>query len=142
MPPRSRIALACLLLSAAPDLAPSGFTPSALAQPALTQPALAQPALTQSATPAPAAAPALSESKFLGVLYAEIVKRTPKESPAGAGEVTASFHVNGAGKIDKVTIDKTTSPALAELVRKILADVVTPPPPGGSMDVGQTFKFH
>lgn len=98
------------------------------------------PAIGQN-VPAPAAAP-LSESKFLAVLYSEIVKRTPSESPAGAGEVTASFRVNGAGKIDKVTIDKTTSPALAELVKKILAKVAVPPPPGGSMDVGQTFKFH
>jgi len=91
---------------------------------------------------APAAAPAMSESKFLGVLYTEIAKRTPSESPAGDGEVTASFRVNAQGKIDKVTIDKTTSPALAEAVKKILSSVEAPPPPGGSMDVGQTFKFR
>jgi hypothetical protein len=94
---------------------------------------------------APAAAPApgaMSESKFLSVLYSEIAKRTPGESAAGPGEVTASFHVGASGKIDKVTIDKTTSPAHAEIVKKILADVTAPPPPGGSMDVGQTFRFH
>jgi len=44
--------------------------------------------------------------------------------------------------VDKVTIDKSSSPAHAELVRKILGSVQAPPPPGGSMDVGQTFKFH
>jgi hypothetical protein len=27
-------------------------------------------------------------------------------------------------------------------VKKILASVEAPPPPGGSMDVGQTFKFR
>ena len=84
----------------------------------------------------------MSESKFLGVLYTAIAKQTPSESPAGDGEVTASFRVNAQGKIDKVTIDKTTSPALADAVKKILSSVEAPPPPGGSMDVGQTFKFR
>jgi len=99
------------------------------------------PAPAQGAA-APAAAPAMSESKFLGALYAAIARQTPAESPAGEGEVTASFHVNAQGKIDKVTIDKTTSPPLAEAVKKILSSVEAPPPPGGSMDVGQTFKFR
>jgi hypothetical protein len=84
----------------------------------------------------------MSESKFLGALYTAIAKQTPSESPAGDGEVTASFHVNAQGKIDKVTIDKTTSPALSETVKKILSSVEAPSPPGGSMDVGQTFKFR
>ncbi|MBM3553225.1 MAG: energy transducer TonB, partial [Alphaproteobacteria bacterium] len=101
----------------------------------------AAPAATQGAV-APAAVPAMSESKFLGALYTAIAKRTPAESPAGEGEVTVSFHVNAQGRIDKVTIDKTTSPALAEAVKKILSSVEAPPPPGGSMDVGQTFKFR
>ncbi|MFO1103215.1 MAG: energy transducer TonB [Methylocystis sp.] len=101
----------------------------------------AAPAPTQGAT-APTAAPAMSESKFLGALYAAIAKQTPAESPAGEGQVTASFHVNAQGKIDKVTIDKTTSPALAEAVKKILLTVEAPPPPGGSMEVGQTFMFR
>ncbi|MGD9659022.1 MAG: energy transducer TonB [Methylocystis sp.] len=102
-----------------------------------TAPKPAAPAPTQGS-----AAPAMSESKFLGALYAAIAKRTPAESPAGEGEVTASFHVNAQGKIDKVTIDKTTSPPLAEAVKKILLSVEAPPPPGGSMDVGQTFRFR
>ncbi len=106
---------------------------------AATRPAA--PAI-QGTVVAPAAAPVMSESKFLGALYAAIAKRTPTESPAGEGEVTASFHVNAQGKIDKVTIDKATSPALAETVKKILSSVEAPPPPGGSMDVGQTFKFR
>lgn len=103
-------------------------------------PNAAAPAATGAA--APAAAPVMSESKFLGALYTAIAKQTPSESPAGDGEVTASFHVNAQGKIDKVTIDKTTSPALSETVKKILSSVEAPPPPGGTMDVGQTFKFR
>ncbi|MGJ0533145.1 energy transducer TonB family protein [Methylocystis sp.] len=111
-------------------------TPARAAAPKLATPATAQGAA------APSAAPAMSESKFLGALYTAIAKRTPAESPAGDGEVTASFHVNAQGKIDKVTIDKTTSPALSETVKKILSSVEAPPPPGGSMDVEQTFKFR
>jgi len=135
--------------------------PTAPVTPAPLTPAPARAAApTQSATPAraaaptaaapaasggaaaPAAAPVMSESKFLGALYTAIAKQTPSESPAGDGEVTASFHVNAQGKIDKVTIDKTTSPALSETVKKILSSVEAPSPPGGSMDVGQTFKFR
>jgi len=118
--------------------------PTAPVTPAPLTPAPARaaaPATTGGAA-APAAAPVMSESKFLGVLYTAIAKQTPAESPAGDGEVTASFHVNAQGKIDKVTIDKTTSPALSETVKKILSSVEAPSPPGGSMDVGQTFKFR
>ena len=94
--------------------------------------------------PAPAAETpaALSQSKFLGLLYSEIARHTPPENKAGAGDVAASFHVNAQGKIDKVVIEKTTSPAHAEIVKKILASVQAPPPPGGSFDVSQNFKFH
>jgi len=126
-------------------MAPAPARPAAPAQSATparaAAPKPAAPATTQGAA-APAAAPVMSESKFLGVLYTAIAKRTPAESPAGDGEVTASFHVNAQGKIDRVTIDKTTSPALSETVKKILSSVEAPPPPGGSMDVGQTFKFR
>ncbi|MFA6205324.1 MAG: energy transducer TonB [Methylocystis sp.] len=117
--------------------------PARLAAPTqTTAPARAAAPATTGGAAAPAAAPVMSESKFLGVLYTAIAKQTPAESPAGDGEVTASFHVNAQGKIDKVTIDKTTSPALSETVKKILSSVEAPSPPGGSMDVGQTFKFR
>lgn len=104
--------------------------------------AYAEEAKPAAAPTAPTAAPALSESKFLSALYSEISRRTPEQNPAGPGEVVASFRVNASGKVDKVTIDKTSSPAHAEIVKKILASVLVPAPPGGSMDVGQTFKFH
>ena len=84
----------------------------------------------------------MSESKYLSLLYGEIAKHTPEDNPSGPGEVTASFIVGPSGKVEKITIDKTTSPAHAEIVKQILSQVVTPPPPGGSMDVGQTFKFR
>ncbi len=124
---------------------PTPARPAAPKQSAPPAPAAAPKPAAPTATggaAAPAAAPVMSESKFLGVLYTAIAKQTPSESPAGDGEVTASFHVNAQGKIDKVTIDKTTSPALSETVKKILSSVEAPSPPGGSMDVGQTFKFR
>jgi len=106
----------------------------------------AKPLATQAAAPAapptPEAPAALSQSKFLGLLYSEIARRTPSENKAGAGDVTASFHVNAQGKVDKVVIEKTTSAAHAEIVKKVLASVQAPPPPGGSCDVSQSFKFH
>jgi hypothetical protein len=99
---------------------------------------------TAAPAPALAVAPAaaMSQSKFFGLLYSEIAKRTPQDNAAGPGDVAASFHVGAAGKIDKVTIDTSTSPAHAEIVKKILGAVQTPPPPGGSFEASQNFKFH
>jgi len=91
------------------------------------------------ATPAPSG---LSQSKFLGLLYSEIAKRTPTTSPAGAGSATANFHIDAAGKVDKVTIAQSSSPKHAEIVRKILTGLETPPPPGGSFEGSQRFNFH
>lgn len=111
--------------------------PSAGVKPAAT-PSTSAPANA----PASPAAPVMSESKFLGALYSEIEKHTPVENALGDGEVTASFHVNAAGRIDRVVINKSSSPTHADAVKQILGAVVAPPPPGGSMDVGQIFKFH
>lgn len=125
-------------------LAMLGAAQAEEAKPAATPAPLTPPAPATSAVEANASAPSgvMSQSKFLSALYSEIAKHTPEKSPAGAGEVTASFHVNAAGKVDKVTIDKASSPALGEAVKKILASVSAPPPPGGGMDVGQTFRFN
>ncbi len=84
----------------------------------------------------------MSQSKFLGLLYAEIARHTPEDNADGEGEVQASFHVNAQGLIDKVSIEKTTNSALGDAVKKILAAVRAPPPPGGEMDISQNFKFH
>ena len=120
---------------------------SALAQQSVAPtppPAPAAPKPAETASPAPAKEEPRSESKFLAALYAEIAKQSAseEEKELGEGETTASFHVDASGKIDKVTIDKTTSEAHAAAVKRILAQVSAPRPPGGGMDVGQTFKFH
>lgn len=138
---RGGLALACWLLL--PGAAPAETAKPKPSAPApAAAPAPLAPPRSAAAPAAPAPAGTMSESKFLSALYSEIAKHTPQENASGPGEVTASFHVNAAGKIDKVTIDKTTSPAHAEIVKKILASVAAPPPPGGSMDVGQTFRFR
>jgi hypothetical protein len=157
-----RVALlcACVASGAARAEAPKP-APPAPAPPPAAAPSAARPAAPVAASPTPAApvapaakpaapaaqaptaaAGALSESKYLSVLYAEISRHTPEENAAGPGEVTASFIIGPTGKVDKVTIDKTSSPVHTEIVKKILSEVVTPPPPGGSMDVGQTFRFR
>jgi outer membrane biosynthesis protein TonB len=148
-----RIALlcACAVSGAARAEAPKPAAP-APAQPAVVAPtpsSAAKPAAPAAGAPPAPAAPAveakpavLSESKYLSLLYSEISRHTPEESAAGPGEVTASFIIGRTGRVEKVTIDKTSSPAHAEIVKKILSEVVTPPPPGGTMDIGQTFRFH
>ena len=128
--------------SAPPTPPPAAATAPAAPKPAATAPAASKPAET--ASPAPPKEEFRSESKFLAALYAEIAKQSASEEERelGEGETTASFHVDGAGNINKVTIDKTTSDAHAAAVKRILAQVKAPPPPGGGMDIGQTFKFH
>ena len=136
------LATSALAQSAAPASPPATATPPAAPKPAATAPAAPKPAET--ASPAPAKEEPRSESKFLAALYAEIAKQSAaeEEKELGEGETTASFHVDASGKIDKVTIDKTTSEAHAAAVKRILAQVAAPRPPGGGMDIGQTFKFH
>jgi outer membrane biosynthesis protein TonB len=136
-----------------PSVAPEAGKPAATeAAPKPAAPA-AKPKAAAAAKPKPAAAAKpkteereaaapLSQSKFLARLYAEIAKRSRSAVGAGEGEVSASFHVGSQGKIDKVTITKTSSPAHAALVKKVLAGVQAPPPPNGGIQVTQTFKFH
>jgi len=114
----------------------NGATPSAASKAKIETPT--QPPSNSASAPQST----LSESKFLSALYAEIARRTPQDNALGDGEVTTSFHINASGRVDKVTIEKSTSPLFSEAVKKILASVEAPPPPGGSMDIGQTFKFH
>lgn len=99
------------------------------------------PAATAPAAVTPAAA-AMSQSKFVGVLYSEIAKRTPHDNVAGPGAVSASFRVNAQGRVDKVDIVKATSPAHAAIVKQTLSQVETPPPPGGIFEASQNFTFH
>jgi hypothetical protein len=136
-------ALIALSIVASPLVAPSG----AAAEEQSPAPASASaPAASATSPAAPAAAEvpsgSMSQSKFLGLLYSEIAKRTPKTSKVGRGSATASFHVDAAGRVDKVTIFKSTSPKHAAAVRQILAGLQGPPPPGGSFDLSQTFNFH
>jgi hypothetical protein len=84
----------------------------------------------------------LSQSKFLGLLYSEIAKRTPMSNQSGPGSATANFHIDGSGRVDKVTIARSSSAKHAEIVRKILTGLQVPPPPAGSFDGTQTFNFH
>lgn len=132
----------------AQNIAPSGANPPAQSSPQNGAPpspaskAKIDAPMQPPSNTAPAPQSTLSESKFLSALYAEIARRTPQDNALGEGEVTTSFHINANGRVDKVTIEKSTSPLFSEAVKKILASVEAPPPPGGSMDIGQTFKFH
>jgi hypothetical protein len=104
------------------------------------------PAAKPKAARAPAVKPqpaaGMSQSKFLGALYSEIARRRPEKNSAGPGVVQASFRVNAAGKIDNVSIKNSTSPAHAEVVKRILTKVQAPPPPSGVFEGAQEFKFH
>ena len=125
----------------APAAKPEAATPAAKPKTSAHAPAPAKP--QQTSTPAAKPQPvAMSQSKFLGLLYSEIARHTPKDNKAGPGSVSASFRVNASGKIENISITNSTSAAHAEVVKKILAGVKAPPPPSGSFEVSQNFKFH
>ncbi len=130
--------------ASAPPAASAAPVPSAA--PVAAKPVAASPApapAPAAAKPAPAPAPSgMSQSKFLGLLYSEISRHTPPENKSGPGEVAASFRVNAQGRIDTVSIGKSSSPAHAEIVKAILAKVQAPPPPAGAFEASQTFKFR
>ncbi len=128
--------------ASAPPAASAAPVPSAA--PVAAKPVAASPAPAPAAAkPAPAPAPSgMSQSKFLGLLYSEISRHTPPENKSGPGEVAASFRVNAQGRIDTVSIGKSSSPAHAEIVKAILAKVQAPPPPAGAFEASQTFKFR
>jgi hypothetical protein len=123
----------------APSAATTPRKPTAAQAPAAKPKAAHAPA---AAAQKPQAAAGLSQSKFLGILYSEIARRRPEKNSAGPGVVNASFRVNSSGRIDHVSIKNSTSPAHAEIVRKMLANVQAPPPPGGVFEGVQDFRFH
>jgi outer membrane biosynthesis protein TonB len=125
--------------AAAPATKPKA---SANAPAAAAKPKASANAPAAAAKPRHAATSSMSQSKFLGLLYSEIAKHTPKDNKSGPGAVTASFRVNASGRIDNVSITNSSSAAHASIVRKILASVQAPPPPNGAFDVSQSFKFH
>ena len=84
----------------------------------------------------------LSIEAYKRLIAGKIAARAGGKNPHGAGEVVAAFRVNDDGKIDQITIKKSSNPALADHVRKILSGVKAPPPPEGPILLGQPFNFR
>ena len=83
----------------------------------------------------------LSLPAYKALIASKIAARARGKNPGGAGEVQATFRVNDEGKIDQIQIKKSTNPALAAHVKKILSGIEAPPPPEGAIILGQPFKF-
>lgn len=139
---RSMLSLVLSLTAASAggeEVKPASHAKPVAAKPVAAKPVAAKPAAATA--PAPSAV-AMSQSKFVGVLYSEIARRTPHDKLPGPGAVSASFRVNAQGRVDKVDIIKATSPAHAAIVKQTLSQVEAPPPPGGIFEASQNFTFH
>jgi TonB C terminal len=84
----------------------------------------------------------MSIAAYKNLIASKIAARARVKNPAGAGEVQAAFRVNEEGHIDQIIIKKSSSPALAEHVKRILSGVSAPPPPEGPLLLGQPFNFN
>ncbi|MBY6242565.1 energy transducer TonB [Methylosinus sp. Sm6] len=83
----------------------------------------------------------MSTAAYKALLAAAIRRHAPDVSALGEGTVDCSFHVTAGGTITGVSVSGT-SPAQVALVRRALASVHAPPPPGGGFDASQHFHFH
>ncbi len=79
---------------------------------------------------------------FAASLAGRIRARAPSRTGASPGAATARFHVDGAGRIDNLDIVSASTPAHAQIVRSIFSGVSAPPPPGGSYNGVQSFRFR
>ena len=84
----------------------------------------------------------LSVDAYKRLIAGKIAARAQGRNLHGPGEVIAAFRVNEDGQIDQITIKKSSSPALSEHVKTILSGVKAPPPPEGTIYLGQHFKFN
>ena len=92
------------------------------------------------ATPAPSG---LSQSKFLGLLYSEIAKRTPTDEPRrprlGDGQLPHRRRRQGRQGDDRAVEQPETC---ARSSARSSPACEAPPPPGGSFEGSQKFNFH
>ena len=84
----------------------------------------------------------LSKRAYSRLLASEIRRHSPTKSRYGAGNISVSFTVGPLGRVVSHTVKSSSNPALEQLVKRILASVHTPPPPGGTFSASQEFSFH
>jgi TonB family protein len=75
-------------------------------------------------------------------LMAAIRAKTPPRLSFGPGHAMVAFHIGPTGRVNKATVVSASSALHGAAALKIMSTVRTPPPPKGSFDGTQRFKFR
>ncbi len=68
--------------------------------------------------------------------------RSPGTTNLGEGKAVVRFRLGPTGAPSGVSIISATTPRHGELARSIVSGLRAPPPPGGSYEGVQNFRFH
>lgn len=71
-----------------------------------------------------------------------IRSRSPGVTSLGSGTAVVRFRLGASGAPNQVAILSASTPRHGELARSIVSGLKAPPPPGGSYDGLQSFRFH
>ncbi|MGJ0397352.1 MAG: hypothetical protein ACR65U_14105 [Methylocystis sp.] len=71
-----------------------------------------------------------------------IRSRSPGVTNLGSGTAVVRFRLGASGAPNHVAIVSASTPKHGELARSIVSGLRAPPPPGGSYDGVQSFRFH
>jgi outer membrane biosynthesis protein TonB len=81
-------------------------------------------------------------SAYLRKLGQLIRARSPGATNLGEGSAVVRFRLGASGAPDSVTLVSASTPRHGQLARSIVSGLRAPPPPGGSYDGVQSFRFH
>jgi len=81
-------------------------------------------------------------SVYLRKLGQLIRARSPGTTSLGEGSAVVRFRLGASGAPSNVTLVSASTPRHGQLARSIVSGLRAPPPPGGSYDGVQSFRFH
>ena len=96
----------------------------------------------RSAEKAPEKKNKADSAAYLRKLGQLIRARSPGASNLGEGSAVVRFRLGASGAPNSVTVVSASTPKHGELARSIVSGLRAPPPPGGSYDGVQSFRFH
>lgn len=90
----------------------------------------------------PTAKQAADHGAYLRKIGQLIRARSPGTTNLGEGKAVVRFRLGPTGATSGVSIISATTPRHGELARSIVSGLRAPPPPGGSYEGVQNFRFH
>ncbi|MFO1126072.1 MAG: hypothetical protein U1E25_12960 [Methylocystis sp.] len=84
-----------------------------------------------------------AESGAYARKLAQLIRaRSPGASNIGEGSAVVRFRLSASGAPNSVAVVSASTPRHGQLARQIVSGLRAPPPPGGSYDGVQSFRFH